>query len=69
MGGGGAFDLVAWVTQDAWALTASPSPQRGETPLQRALAMGLDEVAKMMREDLFSTPSKSLRQPQAGAIG
>ena len=50
MGGGGAFELVASGTQDAWALTASPAPQYGQTPLQRALEGGHAEVAKMLRE-------------------
>ena len=54
MSGGGAFGSAAWGTQDAWALTASPAPQNGETPLQVALkgfmGKGHEEVAKMLRE-------------------
>ena len=49
--------MAAWGTQDAWALTASPAPQSGETPLQLALKGlfgvvedGHEEVAKMLRE-------------------
>jgi len=38
--------------QDAWALTASPAPQAGRTPLRRALALGQSRrnVAKMLRK-------------------
>ena len=41
--------------QDAWALTASPAPQGGQTPLQRALMdyfpyFPNKNVAKMLRE-------------------
>ena len=42
--------------QDAWALTASPAPQGGQTPLQRALKGSFfdsspkENVAKMLRE-------------------
>ena len=50
MGGGGAFGSAAWGTQDAWALTASPAPQNGKTPLQIALQEGKEEMAKMLRE-------------------
>jgi ankyrin repeat protein len=42
--------LVAWGTQDAWALTASPSPQDGNTPLQLAVRNGDAEAAKVLRE-------------------
>ena len=42
--------MVAWGTQDAWALTVPPSPQGGRTPLHFALALGHDEVAKVLRE-------------------
>ena len=37
-------------TQDDWALTDSPVPQYGETPLQIAFDLGRTEVAKMLRE-------------------
>ena len=36
--------------QDAWALTASPAPQAGLTPLRRALGQSQRNVAKMLRE-------------------
>jgi len=43
--------LVEWGTQDAWALTASPSPQHGgATPLQLALKNQKEEVVKVLRE-------------------
>ena len=42
--------MAAWGTQDAWALTASPAPQAGDTPLQIAVRKGHEEVAKMLRE-------------------
>jgi len=44
------FGSAAWGAQDAWALTASPAPQNGETPLQIAVQRGKDEVAKILRE-------------------
>ena len=50
MSGGGAFGSAAWGTQDDWALTASPAPQRGDTPLQLALKKGHEEVAKVLGE-------------------
>ena len=42
--------MVSRGTQDAWALTASPSPQKGTTPLQYALGTCNEEMAKMLRE-------------------
>ena len=45
-----ALGSAAWGTQDAWALTASPAPQYGETPLQLAVLLGKEEVAKVLRE-------------------
>ena len=48
MGAGGAFGSAAWGTQDAWALTASPAPQEGLTPLQYQSRN--EEVAKVLRE-------------------
>jgi len=48
-GEGRAFGSVAWGTQDAWALTASPPPQKGKTPLQLALSNGKAEAAKVLR--------------------
>ena len=62
MGGGGAFGSAAWGAQDAWALTASPAPQYGDTPLYYALMSSgwragseeliraREEVAKVLRE-------------------
>jgi len=44
------FGSAAWGGQDAWALTASPAPQRGDTPLQLAVNRRHDEVAKILRE-------------------
>ena len=44
------FGTAAWGAQDAWVLTASPAPQYGKTPLQRALSRAKDEVAKILRE-------------------
>jgi len=43
------FGLAAWGEQDAWALTTSPAPQRGKTPLQLAVQLRKDEVAKILR--------------------
>jgi len=55
--GGGCFGSAAWEAQDAWALTASPAPQFGETPLELALSRkdklvtkDHEEVAKLLRE-------------------
>ena len=42
--------MVAWVTQDAWALTASPLPQDGNTPLQLVVRNGNAEAAKVLHE-------------------
>ena len=36
--------------QDAWALTASPVPQDGKTPLKLAVESGEKDVAKLLRE-------------------
>ena len=41
---------LLWGGQGAWALTASPAPQEGKTPLQLAVQEGKDEVAKILRE-------------------
>jgi len=41
---------AVWGGQDAWALTASPAPQDGETPLQLAVQCGEEKVAKILRE-------------------
>ena len=44
------FGSAAWGAQDAWALTASPAPQDGETPLQLAVKHGREEVARVLRD-------------------
>ena len=45
-----AFRIGCLGAQNAWALTASPAPQSGKTPLQLAVQMDQDEVAKILRE-------------------
>ena len=45
-----AFRIGRLGAQDAWALTASPAPQLGKTPLQTAVQYGKAEVAKILRE-------------------
>jgi len=45
-----AFRIGCLGAQNAWALTASPAPQEGETPLQVAVLNGNVEVARILRE-------------------
>ena len=45
-----AFRIGCLGAQNAWALTASPAPQDGFTPLKIAVQEGEDEVAKILRE-------------------
>ena len=45
-----AFRIGCLGAQNAWALTASPAPQKGKTPLKLAVIRGKDEVAKILRE-------------------
>ena len=50
VGDGCVLRSTAWGPEDAWALNLSPAPQLGSTPLQLALEMKHEGVAKLLQQ-------------------
>jgi len=64
------FGSDAWGGQDAWALTASPAPQSGETPLHEAAVKGHAAVVEqLLAAGAAKDAENRVRREAMGALG